>query len=73
MLDYQLPDKASELKGKQDALAEVNRKQEALANLQSDFDGVKPDIALICEKLVLFAEIWSAVSSKSIVHLVYII
>ncbi|KAJ2924806.1 hypothetical protein H1R20_g12280, partial [Candolleomyces eurysporus] len=59
-------DKAKKLQEKQNALAEVNRKQQALANLQSDFDGVKPDIALICEKLVLFAEIWSSVRSQTV-------
>ncbi|RXW16928.1 hypothetical protein EST38_g8925 [Candolleomyces aberdarensis] len=60
------PDKAKKLQEKQDALAEVNRKQQALANLKTDFDGVKPDIALICEKLVLFAEIWSSVRSQTV-------
>ncbi|RXW11185.1 hypothetical protein EST38_g14669, partial [Candolleomyces aberdarensis] len=58
--------KAKKLQEKQDALAEVNRKQQALANLKTDFDGVKPDIALICEKLVLFAEIWSSVRSQTV-------
>ena len=56
-----LPDKAQKLLNKQNALADLNRKQEALANLESDFKGLKPDIALICERLVLFAEIWSSV------------
>ncbi|KAJ2927005.1 hypothetical protein H1R20_g10099, partial [Candolleomyces eurysporus] len=59
-------DKAKELQGKKDALEDVNRRQQVLANLQSDFDGVKPDISLICEKLVLFAEIWSSVRSQSV-------
>jgi len=58
--------KLSDLAAKQAALAEVNRKQQALAHLKSDFDGVKPDIALICEKLVLFAEIWSSVRSQTV-------
>ncbi|KAF6748029.1 hypothetical protein DFP72DRAFT_820981 [Ephemerocybe angulata] len=59
-------DKQTALRGKQADLAEVNRKQAALAQLQSDFDGVKPDITLICEKLVLFAEIWSSVRSQTV-------
>ncbi|KAF5323039.1 hypothetical protein D9611_009337 [Ephemerocybe angulata] len=58
--------KQKALRGKQADLADVNRKQEALAQLQSDFDNVKPDITLICEKLVLFAEIWSSVRSQTV-------
>lgn len=57
-------DLADQLSAKQNALADVNRKQEALAHLQSDFDGVKPDINLICEKLSLFTEIWAQVSQS---------
>ncbi|KAF6744295.1 hypothetical protein DFP72DRAFT_826182, partial [Ephemerocybe angulata] len=34
--------------------------------IKSDFDGLRPDIALICEKLVLFAEIWSSVRSQTV-------
>ncbi|CCM02035.1 uncharacterized protein FIBRA_04111 [Fibroporia radiculosa] len=62
----QRDDKARELGGKLNALADINRKQEALAHLKTEFDGFKPDIALICEKLVLFAEIWSSVRSQAI-------
>ncbi|KAJ2916563.1 hypothetical protein MD484_g3870, partial [Candolleomyces efflorescens] len=59
-------DKADQLLEKQKALKDVNDKQQALANLKSDYDGMQPDISLICEKLVLFAEIWSSVRSQSI-------
>jgi hypothetical protein len=52
-----------QLNGKEQELAIVNQKQEALAHLQTEFDGVKPDIDLICQRLVLFAEIWSSVST----------
>lgn len=55
-------DKAKELKGKQDALEDVNRRQEALAKLATEFEDVKPSITQICEKLVLFGEIWLSVS-----------
>lgn len=58
--------KLSDLAAKQADLADVNRKQVALAHLKSDFDGVKPDITLICDKLVLFAEIWASVRSQTV-------
>ena len=57
-----LIDKARQLEQKEKELADVNRKQQALAQLQTDIDGLKPDISLICERLVLFGEIWSSVS-----------
>jgi hypothetical protein len=53
--------KAKDLVHKQEELADVNRKQAALANLKTEFEGLKPDIALICNRLVLFAEIWASV------------
>ncbi|KAG8697442.1 hypothetical protein FRC08_006529 [Ceratobasidium sp. 394] len=59
-------DKIAEFLGKQKELEEVNRKQEKLAHLKSEFDAVQPDISLICEKLLLFAEIWSAVRSQTV-------
>ncbi|EGN94763.1 hypothetical protein SERLA73DRAFT_187819 [Serpula lacrymans var. lacrymans S7.3] len=58
--------KVTKLIGKQNDLIDVNRKQAALAHLKTDFDGLKPDIALICDKLVLFAEIWSSVRSQAV-------
>ena len=56
-----LSEKDSQLQAKKTSLADVNRRQTALANLQSDFDSVKPDITLICVRLVLFSEIWASV------------
>lgn len=54
-------DKDKELRGKQSELANINRQQQALAYLQTDFANLKPDINLICERLLLFAEIWASV------------
>ncbi|KAJ2936010.1 hypothetical protein H1R20_g1087, partial [Candolleomyces eurysporus] len=47
-------------------LEDVNSKQEGLAKIKSEFDGLRPDIALICAKLVLFAEIWSSVRDQTV-------
>lgn len=47
----------------QQDLAEVNALQEALAHIKTDFDGLKPDIALICDRLKLFGDIWQNVST----------
>ena len=55
--------KVAELERKQAELAEVNKKQEALAQIQTDFEKLKPDIALICDRLVLFAQIWVSVGA----------
>ncbi|CAE6431798.1 unnamed protein product [Rhizoctonia solani] len=57
--------KAAELASKQKELDEVNRKQKALAQLKTEFDGLQPDINLICDRLVLFAEIWTSVQHQS--------
>jgi len=62
----QRADKERELHRKQLELAEVNKKQIALAHLKTQFDLLRPDITLICERLVLFAEIWSSVRSQSV-------
>jgi len=59
-------DKANELKNKKNDLARVNEQQQQLANLQTQYEGVKPDFALICEKLVLFSKIWLQVQSQAI-------
>ncbi|EUC59324.1 transmembrane protein, putative, partial [Rhizoctonia solani AG-3 Rhs1AP] len=58
-------DKAAELARKQKELDDVNRKQQALSQLKTEFDNLQPDINLICEKLVLFAEIWATVQDQS--------
>ncbi|KAF6748032.1 hypothetical protein DFP72DRAFT_583515 [Ephemerocybe angulata] len=58
--------KGNDLSSRKNELKDVNQKQLAIAKIKSDFDGLKPDIALICEKLVLFAEIWSSVRSQSV-------
>ncbi|QRW17597.1 reovirus sigma C capsid domain-containing protein [Rhizoctonia solani] len=42
-----------------------HRQQEALAHVKTAFDGLKPDIALICQKLSLFGEIWSSVQAQT--------
>ncbi|KAF8751743.1 hypothetical protein RHS01_08613 [Rhizoctonia solani] len=42
-------DKTITLSNKRKELAEVNRQQEALAHVKTAFDGLKPDIALICQ------------------------
>ncbi|ELU36180.1 DivIC domain-containing protein [Rhizoctonia solani AG-1 IA] len=57
--------KAADLADKQSKLEDANRKQQALAHLKTEYDGLKPSISLICEKLLLFAEIWSSVSLHS--------
>ncbi|KAJ2924795.1 hypothetical protein H1R20_g12278, partial [Candolleomyces eurysporus] len=58
--------KTIELSDRQGELAEVNKKQEGLAKIKTEFDGLRPDIYLICDKLVLFAEIWSSVRNQSV-------
>jgi hypothetical protein len=55
--------KVAELERKQAELTEVNKKQEALAHAQTDFENLKPDIALICDRLALFAQIWVSVGA----------
>ncbi|EGN94755.1 hypothetical protein SERLA73DRAFT_187808, partial [Serpula lacrymans var. lacrymans S7.3] len=54
--------RAAELLGKQNDLADVNRKQEKFAHIKTDFE----DISLVCDKLVLFAKIWSSVRSQAV-------
>ncbi|KAJ2918276.1 hypothetical protein MD484_g2100, partial [Candolleomyces efflorescens] len=54
--------KARQFEQKEKELADANRKQQALAQLQTDIDGLEPDISLICERLVDFSEIWTSVS-----------
>ncbi|KAF6744264.1 hypothetical protein DFP72DRAFT_929589 [Ephemerocybe angulata] len=51
---------------RQNELNEVNRRQAALAFLKIDVANLQPDIDLICERLFLFAEIWSSVRTQSI-------
>lgn len=51
-----------DLRAKKAELAEVNRRQKALAELKTQFDGLKPDIALICQNLGVFGDIWQSVS-----------
>ncbi|KAJ2914562.1 hypothetical protein MD484_g5813, partial [Candolleomyces efflorescens] len=63
-LQVERNNKARQLEQKEKELADVNRKQQALAQLQTDIDGLKPDISLICERLVLFGEIWSSTILK---------
>jgi hypothetical protein len=55
--------KVAALEGKQAELAEVNKKQEALAHIQTEFENLKPDINLICDRLSLFAAIWVSVGA----------
>ena len=50
------------LETKQAELVLVNEKQQGLAELQTQLDILKPDIALICDQLVLFGNIWDSVS-----------
>jgi hypothetical protein len=50
------------LEKKQAELRVVNEKQQALAELKTQFDILKPDIALIADQLVLFGDIWDSVS-----------
>lgn len=47
-------------------LAEVNKQQEALAHVKSEFDQLKPDINLICEKLTLFGQVWQSIRADSV-------
>jgi hypothetical protein len=53
-----------DLRAKNAELAEVNRKQQALAELKTEYDGLKPDISLIAAKLVIFGNIWDSVSTQ---------
>ncbi|KAJ2925652.1 hypothetical protein H1R20_g11440, partial [Candolleomyces eurysporus] len=59
-------DKMSQLRGKEAELTKVNEKQQALAYLRTQSDGVKPEIDLICDRLLLFAEIWTSVRSQAV-------
>ena len=60
-------DKEEEFRRKQLELVEVIRRLESqdapLPHLRTQFDSLRPDIALICDKLILFAEIWSSVGA----------
>ncbi|RXW21444.1 hypothetical protein EST38_g4409 [Candolleomyces aberdarensis] len=58
--------KTIELSDRQNELEDVNKKQEGLAKVKTEFDGLRPDIFLICDKLVLFGEIWSSVRNQSV-------
>lgn len=49
-------------------LAEVNAMQEALANIKTQFDGQKPDIHFICDKLKLFGDVWQNVGCSGITY-----
>ena len=44
--------------------AEINRKQEALAHIKSDFDGVTPNFKFICDSLKIFTDIWNEVNLR---------
>ncbi|KAG8686405.1 hypothetical protein FRC08_012520 [Ceratobasidium sp. 394] len=59
-------DKTIEISDRRKELEEVNRKQQALAQVKTQFDGLKPDIALICSRLALFGEIWSSIRAQSL-------
>ena len=50
-----------EFRRKQLELTKSNQGQEALVHLKTKFDSSWPGIELICDKLVLFAGIWSSV------------
>ena len=52
-----------ELRRKQLELTEVNRGQEPSAHLKTQFDSLRPDIALIRDNLVLIARIWTSVGA----------
>jgi len=54
-----------ELQSKQVQLAQVNLRQQALAELKTEFDILKPDIALIADRLIVFGNIWQTVSTES--------
>lgn len=62
VLLLQKSDNEIKLRKAQQELAEVNAQQEALAHIKTEFDGLKPDINLICSKLKLFGDIWQNVS-----------
>ncbi|CAE6488256.1 unnamed protein product [Rhizoctonia solani] len=59
-------EQASQLSGIQRELADVNRNQQELAQIKTEFDGLKPDIALICPKLALIGEIWPAIRGQAL-------
>jgi hypothetical protein len=54
-----------DLSRKQVELADVNRQQRALAAIKTEFDILKPDIALIADRLIMFGNIWETVSTES--------
>ena len=68
-LEY-CPDSITEaevnLARKEKELADVNAKQAAFAHIKTEFDILRPDIFLICDKLALFGAIWTSVSSTVI-------
>ena len=58
---YAKLDKEKDLQRTQAELADVNQKQKDLAHLKTELDGLRPGFTLICDKLRLFAQIWSSV------------
>jgi hypothetical protein len=62
----QRTEKERELHRKQLDLAQVNLSQVALAHLNTQFSILKPDFALICDKLLLFSQIWLSVRSQCV-------
>jgi len=62
----QRTEKERELHRKQLDLAQVNLSQVALAHLNIQIDILRPDIALICDKLLLFSQIWTSVRSQCV-------
>jgi hypothetical protein len=65
-LQSQRRSKADQLSSKQSQLEAIKLQQQLLGQLICGFDGWKPDIALICDKLVVFAETWSSVRSQTV-------
>ncbi|KAJ2925329.1 hypothetical protein H1R20_g11798, partial [Candolleomyces eurysporus] len=59
-------EKANELQGKQSRLEAIKAKQQLLGQAKAAFDAWKPNIALVCDKLVLFAETWASVRSQTL-------
>jgi len=62
----QRSERERELRRTQLELEEVNQKQAAVAHLRTQIDILRPEFALNCDKLILFAEIWSSVRSQSV-------
>lgn len=65
-LQSQRRDKANQLANKKAELEAIQNQEKLLGVVKAGLDAWKPGIALICDKLVVFAETWSSVRSQTV-------